>query len=253
MEQTQEELKQLQINDLGIDNLLEMYKLLNEAEGIEGILLRNVWNKYEDKLRVHDTNYSPASDLPKADKNASGEYGIFIHLDRDVVETEALNDYQQIFHEFFHSIDFIVGRSSTNKNDTFTWIYKSNAFAKIIKDEANDIKKKGDIVKIQQRSNLNDQKERAYLFDILGGVLNGDRIKWLDGVSTEFGHDKSYWGKDSAKLDGGDVYNALIASETFANMASSAITNINAFNLMKDKLPKSYNMFIDILKKMLLL
>ena len=242
LERTQEELEQMQISKLGIDNLKAMYKLLNEAKGDDdiGILLRNLWNKYEDKLRVHDINYGSASDIPMADKDVSGEYGIFINLNRDVKKTDYLNEYQQIFHEFFHCIDFIAG-------NTFTWSYKPYAFANTIKADVEAI---GYFNDMQQSTAPEDIRKRAYLFDILGGVLNRDKIGTLDGKGKEFGHDNDYWEKD-IDVHGEIVYLARIAAETFANMASSAITNIDAFNLMKDKLPNAYKMFIDILKKMI--
>ncbi|MDR1759678.1 MAG: hypothetical protein LBR60_04035 [Fibrobacter sp.] len=49
--------KQLpKIKKPGLLNFRFMHKLLEGAKGTEGELLREVWNKYEDKLKVHSTN-----------------------------------------------------------------------------------------------------------------------------------------------------------------------------------------------------
>ncbi|MDR1759679.1 MAG: hypothetical protein LBR60_04040 [Fibrobacter sp.] len=92
------------------------------------------------------------------------------------------------------------------------------------------------------QENFPDKKDRAYLYDILGGVVKEGEF----GEDEGFGHElNEYWLKD-----GEEAYRVRIAAETFANMASAAITNPKVFKLMKDKLPETHKMFMDILRKM---
>jgi RHS repeat-associated protein len=200
----------------------KMYEQLWKIEGGLGELIRAVWYKYEDKLKIEYANYSEKPHL--------GSRGVLVNIENDskIAESEGVLPYQTTFHEFAHIIDrFASGNSRTN-----SYSYRNgNEFGESITREVNQ--------HIETSTNLKNELseipmlEGAYLFDIVGGATKNK----IDMGYTHY--EEGFW-ENSQNLP----------KEAFANMFSAAITNPEALDAMSRYLPKSYEIFKNILREM---
>jgi RHS repeat-associated protein len=211
-----------------IDNLGKKDNGLVEIDKEIGSLLQKVFNKYETKLRVYATNATKIQT-----NKVFEEYGVFINVKdkhHGIEGSASYEAYQSIFHELFHNVDFChttTGNISERENGL------RYEFAKTIVAEANK-----SFAYIEEHRNL-PELNKAYLFDIMGGATKNWEI---DGYGHSY---DDYWGKvEETQIP------ILLSAETFANMASAAVTNYGAFKTMKKELPKSYMIFKKILKEM---
>jgi len=78
-------------------------------------------------------------------------------------------------------------------------------------------------------------------------------LRTNDWCNVIHGHGSNYWlvKEKGGKEDDKDGFPMRLAEEAFALMASEAVANHGAFGNTKKYLPKSYDMFIEILKEML--
>lgn len=82
------------------------------------------------------------------------------------------------------------------------------------------------------------EKERGTISDLAGGVLNKPRL-------FGYGHfDRGYW----KKAPNGQIPN--LAIEAFGNFYQETVTNPEAIKIIKQYLPKSYNVFNEMLKEL---
>jgi len=135
-------------------------------------LLREVWRKYEDKLKVN--NYYL---WENKEKKGFHENGVDINILQDIVNDwdpiERIGwrvAYHSIFHEFFHNIDYAA--------ETISCTYKDNIFGKTIEieikellSEENDKNKKADEKRLRILTYNVVKREKAALYDLIGGVL----------------------------------------------------------------------------------
>jgi len=154
-------------------------------------LLREVWKKYEDKLRVH--NYRVWENKEKKgfyeDKDTNREkWGVGINIEQDVENEWDPEEkdkvgwrvaYHTIFHEFFHNIDHAA---NPKDGKYFSIAYKNNAFGNIVEEEIYQLlKEENDKTKKASEKQLNNltyntpKREKAALYDLIGGVLNRGR------------------------------------------------------------------------------
>jgi hypothetical protein len=173
-------------------------------------LLREVWKKHEDKLRVN--NYSAkemATTKKKEDeykgkefyKNKDNIWGVGINLDEDTkhdwdpeeeeIKIEKENEkekemkvgwrvaYHTIFHEFFHNIDHAA---NPQDDKYFAAAYRGNEFGKTIemeiyelRDEEEDKSKKASEKRLNKLTYHTAKRKKAALYDLIGGVLNRGR------------------------------------------------------------------------------
>jgi len=148
----------------------EMIGLLNDIKDRElRFLLRNVWKKYEDKLRVN--NYEIDGDESYFEENANGEWGIYINLRHDITGEDWLAAYHTIFHEFFHNIHKKAGLENTDIMEQFAKTIKSDVqnLLEVEKGRKNGKKLLHQITFVEKKRN------KAALYDIIGAVLYGGK------------------------------------------------------------------------------
>ncbi|MCL2283585.1 MAG: hypothetical protein FWC26_09750 [Fibromonadales bacterium] len=315
------------LTEVHYNKMRELLKISEEKEyEYLSFLLKQVWKKYENELRVNNSK-ARDNEVGFYKNENTGIYGVYINIDN---HTQESNDgwyaaYQTIFHEFFHNIDHLAGyKSYTYKNKNFDHSDKEYQFGEIIISEIRkslleEEKNAGPKEKTRLRTityDITDRRHKAALYDIIGAVLNygkygcnpnnsefytedgkkcGDKcvcnplsktnpktaicefrtrglsiydrcsnskecsykrvcsLRANDWCNVIHGHGSNYWlvKEKGSKEDDKESFPMRLAEEAFALMASEAVANRNAFGNLKKYLPKSYDMFVEILKEML--
>ncbi|MDR3000182.1 MAG: hypothetical protein LBU89_02865 [Fibromonadaceae bacterium] len=237
-----------------------------------GRLLRGVWRTYEDELMIHDYNSEKNyAEYGYEEINEKEVGGIFINLEREIRSTTWVEGYHFLFHEFFHNIYDIAkteGRDLKNTDiiERFgkTIIDEVNA---ILREENDNTKKAAD-KRLQQITFGTSKRLKSTLYNIIGAVLYKgkygcnpansnlytrdkkeckDRLRcrlqtndWCDEI---FGHGSDYWPREP------NEFRKFLAEEAFVDMAATAIVNPKAYMNIKKYMPKSEDVFIEILEK----
>ena len=241
--------------------------------------LAKVWKQYEADIKVGDAQY-------KGHEFCRGST-IYVNGAKDAKGSSWQNPYQVTFHESGHAIDSLAKQrvnSTAWGARHYSSAYKDGLFPQTIKGEVNDwvndvakqmkqefkehagdidyFIKKNYISKYDKSwyesypSELKFKKAMAYsavereisslstlaradLSDILEGATDGK-------IQAGFGHGKKYW-KDRT-FDG--LADGL-ATESFAEMVDSTFTNPESLEAIKKYLPKSYNVFEEMIKDLI--
>jgi len=173
---------------IGILNENKKYvRIITEDNELKSLrrLLREVWKKYENKLKVH--NYLVLENKEKKgfyEDDTTHIWGVGINLEQDVKndwdpeEKEEIGwrvAYHTIFHEFFHNIDHAA---NPKEDEYFSVAYKNNEFGKTVEieikklfDEENDKNKKTSEKRLNKLTFNTPKREKAALYDLMGGVL----------------------------------------------------------------------------------
>lgn len=215
--------------------------------------LRAVWDKYEDEIRVGNAKYKGG---------AYCQYkSVYLNIDECAKGNSFDRPYQVAFHEIGHGIDS-AGRHLAKESGVFashfSGAYKGGLFPQTIKDEVNELvsaydkklkaeyKAKGLAYSKAKAYKALESEIRAYssyaradLSDILEGATNAR-------VRCGYGHGASYW-RD--RTIGG--INDGLATEAFAEMTDSLMTNPESLELIKKYLPKSYGIYNEMLEVLL--
>ena len=215
--------------------------------------LRAVWDKYEDEIRVGNAKYKGG---------AYCQYkSVYLNIDECAKGNSFDRPYQVAFHEIGHGIDS-AGRHLAKESGVFashfSGAYKGGLFPQTIKDEVNELvsaydkklkaeyKAKGLAYSKAKAYKTLESEIRAYssyaradLSDILEGATSAR-------VRCGYGHGASYW-RD--RTIGG--INDGLATEAFAEMTDSLMTNPESLELIKKYLPKSYGIYNEMLEVLL--
>jgi len=252
-----------------------------------GILLRALWHKHEDKLRVHEYK----SDRDPHCEEIRGVYGVIINfwdaVDKD--NSTWVAAYHYVFHEFFHNVFDSAVKHAKNNGKYARLTDATIAFGKAISDdidillkEENDNSKKATQKRLNNLTYRTDKKHKAVLYDFIGAVLyrgmygcyppnskfytdDGKRCELQDACMLKidckhdklFGHDidtidnreNKYWGKKTSPPT--QEFLQKLGLEAFAQMAAEAIVNPKAYEKIMECLPESCGKFERILKEML--
>ena len=215
--------------------------------------LKAVWDKYENELMVGDAH-------KKGGAYAMGK-SLYIDIDKCAKGNSFDKPYQVVFHEAGHGIDSAC-RKLVNESGVFashfSGAYKGGVFPQTIKDEVMELvnaydkqlkqeyKARGEkYYKVYAYKALENEIRayssyaRADLSDILEGATNGK-------VQCGYGHGATYW-KDRTI---GGISDGL-ATEAFAEMTDSTMSNPESLELIKKYLPKSYKIYEKMLEVML--
>ena len=215
--------------------------------------LKAVWDKYENELMVGDAH-------KKGGAYAMGR-SLYLDIDKCAMGNSFDKPYQVVFHEAGHGIDSAC-RKLVNESGVFashfSGAYKGGVFPQTIKDEVMELVNAYD-KKLKQEYKARGEKyykvyaykaleneiraynsyARADLSDILEGATNGK-------VQCGYGHGATYW-KDRTI---GGISDGL-ATEAFAEMTDSTMSNPESLELIKKYLPKSYKIYEKMLEVML--
>jgi len=197
-------------------------------------------------------------------------WGVYTDLVYDTHRNDWAKAYQITFHEFFHNIDSLAinGNQFFSHTGTFLNItldplgFERNrrlcSFGEIIQDDVNNLFNRVDRLEETHPIHRLEKSNKAYLYDTIGGARTTAHLPGRYGINAEitpqdnliqtevFGHSRNYW----VSHPGGRSRIDLLAMETFANMASTAVVNHNALKEMRRYLPKSYRTFVEILRNM---
>ena len=215
--------------------------------------LKAVWDKYENELMVGDAHR-------KGGAYAMGK-SLYLDIDKCAIGNSYDKPYQVVFHEAGHGIDSAC-RKLVNESGVFashfSGAYKGGLFPQTIKDEVMELVNAYD-KKLKQEYKARGEKyykvyaykalekeiraynsyARADLSDILEGATGGK-------VQCGYGHGTTYW-KDRTI---GGISDGL-ATEAFAEMTDSTMSNPESLELIKKYLPKSYKIYEKMLEVML--
>lgn len=239
--------------------------------------LQRVWAAHEAEIRVGDANY-------RGHEYCSGNT-IYVNGPRDAKGSSWQAPYQVTFHEGGHGIDSIVSGQTPGFTRHFSGRYQNGLFPKTIKDEVGamvsakdaDLKAQwkaheGDWDWLHKNGFISDgnytffqqygrwiggepkySKSMAYKaiereIMALSPLQKADLSDIMEGatgakIQAGFGHGKSYWTKRTI----GGIADGL-ATEAFAEMVDSEMSNPDSLATLKQWLPKSYGVFCDMLK-----
>lgn len=260
-------------NKIGEEHYNNLHKILKEAPELQ----RNVWLKHEDDLQV----YSATS---KVHPRFMPGWGIEMDVSESAKGSSYEAPYQSVFHEFGHNIDYILNSKYGDGNEfvPYSYTYKNNLFGKTIKSEISErIDTMTKTMKKEFKENINDidwlyknkyitdydfekrvkdgewigeplKFKKAYVYralrDEIVKIDEIDRANLSDivegatkaKVQAGFGHGKKYWNRYSS-----------LSTETFAEMFDASIANQGQLEAIKKYLPKSYEIFEEILKSIM--
>lgn len=211
--------------------------------------LRAVWDKYEDEIRVGNAKYKGG---------AYCQYkSVYLNIDECAKGNSFDRPYQVAFHEIGHGIDS-AGRHLAKESGVFashfSGAYKGGLFPQTIKDEVNELVSAYDKkLKAEYKAKgLKYSKAKAYKaleseIKAYSSYARADLSDILEGATSArvqcgYGHGASYW-RD--RTIGG--INDGLATEAFAEMTDSLMTNPESLELIKKYLPKSYKIYEEML------
>ena len=243
--------------------------------------LKRVWNENHTKVKVGSTKQ-------RTRQYAKGDT-IFVNAAGNVKGDSSALPYQVNFHESGHAIDTILSRKMQGSSFLhFSSRYQNGLFPQTIKDEVQGLvdaqtqsmkntweAHKGDWQWLSEHGYIDKWQynwytqtgnwlgsEPKFSMDIvyrhiesevkgMGWLKAGDLSDILEGatngrISAGCGHGKKYW-KDR-------TYNGVadgLATEAFAEMTDSELANHDSLDVLKQWLPKSYQIYCDMLKEAL--
>lgn len=154
--------------------------------------------------------------------------------------------YETVFHEYGHFLDSLIARSQYGNS------IKSDVYI-------SDVFHLGDTVKYEVNEHINRIK-RQYGFtrkEVAADVF-------IDEVKYKYGYDYRNLAALSDIVEGGNIGKAYPfgaghglsywrtrgnSKETFANIIAADVSNPVAIKIIKDYLPKTYELYQDIIKK----
>lgn len=261
------------ISQIRLDNIKGSLKE-QHIKNVEDILreapqeIQEVWNKYADEVKIVDSNYKARAYYSPREK------GIHFDQEREDKRSEIMGHapYETMFHELGHNIDGLASEkyatynfekgqtriaSKFNSNKYFRDIIGQEGTEQIgytltemLHKESNDLfntieadlkakaKAAGESARIRKYTVWQvvekQLKEipfinRTSLSDIFEATSKGF-------VHAGAGHGNSYWNEHS------------VGEEAFAEMFSASITNVDELEEIKRYFPKSYDIFIEIIK-----
>ena len=239
--------------------------------------LQRVWAAHESEIHVGDADY-------KGHAHCMGD-SIFVNGTNDAKGSTWQSPYQVTFHESGHAIDSIVSGQTQGFVRHFSGRYQNGLFPQTIKDEVNALVSAKDAeLKAQWKAHAGDHewlvqhgfidrwnydwyqkygrwfsgepkysKSMAYSaiekeIRALSPLQKADLSDIIEGatgakIQAGFGHGKKYWAdRTYAGIADG------LATEAFAEMIDSEMSNPDSLETIKKWLPKSYGVFCDMLK-----
>lgn len=210
----------------------------------------DLWNKYEDQLKVANRKYQKTAHFdPKI-------HGIRIDLEKTANDEHA--PYRTLVHELAHNLDYVAGNNSYASCN-----YKDNVFGKTIQSEIDahiaETKTKLESGKIKLdnaayswyklKHAFETPKEEWKVFSQLQKILSDLPYAAQCAVSDMF--DGGTKGMCHGKFAHGPYYwdenNINLAIEAFAEMWE-ALACEEELELIKEWFPKSYVVFLEILE-----
>lgn len=255
-------------------------KCMDILDGCGSEDAKAVWEAYESDIGVATTTL-------KGRQHCDWNAAVHLNLKIDIAGDSVSKPGQTVFHECGHAIDMIASRrfgfdtrtgSFHSPNDIFSLRYKDGLFPKTIRAEveamvsAKDAEMKAAFK--EHKSDIDWLYKNGYIsqwnYDYykqygkwLGGELSYtksmaygaidreirqlspfqkfDLMDILEGASKGKmgqGHGKSYFTK----------YDWALPTETFAEMYDSTVCNEESLETIKKYLPKSYGVFVDMMK-----
>jgi hypothetical protein len=205
--------------------------------------VRIVWNRFEDKMKILDTNLDTAKEPAHY---SHMKRGIRLNTQKDKTDMRQ-KPYKTIFHELGHLIDHFAGRNIFFASRYF----QSGAFADTIRKEAKDY---ATAVKVKlqmdgMKQGINPKHYRiADAYDEISRELRGitgteqrEVSDIWDGAtkgkaSGRYGHKKKYWDDEDS-----------LPTEAFAHMFCATIQNPEALKNIQKYFPNSYAVFLDMM------
>lgn len=260
---------------MGAENYQNFLNIMDENCSEQTV--RNFWYKYEEQVKV-DFSY-------KGHEHCDSSGRIHVNISKDSKGSTWQKPFQITSHESGHAIDRLT-RIKTSDGSAFGWgfsaKYKNGLFGQTICSEIDDAvsaidkrlkaefklhkddyewlhehgfidnwtfdfwKSTGTLVsgtvkysksiayaEFQKEIRAIPSMGRADLSDIIEGATKGK-------VKGGFGHGNSYW-KDGENL----------ALEAFAEMTDATLTNPEQLLYIKKYLPKSYNVYLEMISELL--
>ena len=215
--------------------------------------LKAVWDKYENELMVGDAH-------KKGGAYAMGK-SLYLDIEKCAIGNSYDKPYQVVFHETGHGIDSAC-RKLVNESGVFashfSGAYKGGLFPQTIKDEVMELVNAYDKKLKQEYKARGEKYYKAYAYKALENEIRAynsyaraDLSDILEGatggkVQCGYGHGTKYW-KDRTI---GGISDGL-ATEAFAEMTDSTMSNPESLELIKKYLPKSYKIYEKMLEVML--
>lgn len=219
-----------------IDAIVELVK--NASPDV-----RKCWNIFEENMKIADTHVN------KGAYYDSNNRSVYFDIREDRYSTPRPH-YSVLFHELGHLIDHAAHSYFLSRVEEEHDLYNTlksevddyvNAMLKKLKNQAitdgKDVKsiKKGDAYKSIQRELFKlPESARVGISDVFSGVT-------LNKVKDGGYHPTTYWKEHSH----------YVCLEFFAETYSSSIVNPEAIEILKRYVPKSYEIFGTILKKII--
>lgn len=222
--------------------------------------IQSVWSKYESKIEIGSSKFNGSPHFSPKDnkiyynlgktKNPSFNYW-------NGTKVRAEEPYQALFHEIGHNIDATAHKEKLGSTGFYSDEYKSTVYThsakkgytlnEMLYEETNALIKAKEIELInagQTDSVYDVMSEELYnippikggdLSDIIEGVTNGK----ITGTMGHIQGNPDYWNQISP------------STEAFANMFSASIVNPQSRDFMKENIPRSYDIFEEILRSLL--
>lgn len=253
----QGKLKQGLVNGLGKEHAEKIESLVQNAPKE----IQDVWNKYGDEIEVSSANTKDAK------CNAFGR--IYVDKSTDTIDTSINTPYETVMHESGHSIETAISRKMGKRGFAYAVEYKNGLFEKTIKQEVDESLKRlekellansewvkrhpagvirgGKKVRVghlnqamgNELRRTGPFKETGDVSDMFGGATKG-------AIVGTGGHGKSYW--KGRSFYGMKMPGTSVATEAFAEMFSASIANSKSLANIKKYFPKSYDVFIEMMK-----
>jgi SPP1 gp7 family putative phage head morphogenesis protein len=242
--------------------------------------LAKAWQKNESQINVADAAY-------KGHEHCSGS-SIYVNGSTDAKGSNWSAPFQTTFHESGHAIDYLNRSKGTGMGNHFSATYKNGLFPNTIKQEVGDIISEIDSrLKADFKVHSTDYKwlfengfisewswysyqkygfwtgqapsySKSMAYRTLEKEIKGialERAKAdisdiLEGatsakISCGYGHGANYWPQRTF----GGVADGL-ATEAFAEIIDSTMTNPESLEVIKKYLPKSYQIFCDMIQEL---
>lgn len=248
------------------------HNIINSCENPN---LKKLWEQYESDIKVGNAKHDGRA-------YCSGSK-LYVNGENSVKGTSWQKPYQVFFHESGHAIDFLASDKISGTTSYASFNYKNELFPQTIKDEVQElVNEKAEVIKKAFKEHKGDWKwlhdagyisDSSYDFYQLTGTWYGKEPKYsksmaykavekeiraldaiaksdisdiLEGatgakISCGFGHGASYWKRDVENL----------ATEAFAEMLDSTMSNPESLKAIKKYLPKSYKIFEEIIETLI--
>lgn len=195
--------------------------------GFEGDLIRSVFGKHSQDLRVLDSNYQKTAHYNRWDG------GIRFNAAKDAVGNSYEKPYGVVFHELGHNLDYILGDGTSYISSTMTDA-RGRGLKAVMRADFQDFKKQ------MGCSNIRDTVAKLKAENnpkIATGDVS-DMIEGITGISYPLGigHGAGYH-KWPGKTE----------TEFFAEVCSAMATNPESLAQIQRIFPAAYDMVLDVL------